>query len=278
MDTARLFKIVRQHAESSRLLGVDFVPVFSRGGAVLDLPRAAESPAPAAPEMRTVKKANAEAAPRPAAGGTVSAPTSRSRESVREALDRVLQQYEADAPHKAFKTDHHRIVFDDGDCLARLMFVGEAPGEDEDRVGKPFVGRAGQLLNKMITAMGLTREQVYIANVLKTRPPGNATPTLDECAKCESYLLNQIDIVRPEVIVTLGLTASRVVLRSTATMSSMRGNWHPFCTTGGHELSVMPTFHPAYLLRAYTPENREKVWSDLKQVLAKLGLEAPAAG
>ncbi len=174
------------------------------------------------------------------------------------------------------------------------MFVGEAPGAEEDRTGRPFVGRAGQFLDKMITAMGLTRDEVYIANVLKTRPPNNATPTFEEAAACAPYLYEQIAIIRPEVIVTLGLPATRLLLNSTNSMSNLRGRWssvaipanlphpetrpepNPGVEVGGvPAVSVMPTFHPAFVLRAYTPENRKKVWSDLLQVVERLGLKRP---
>lgn len=209
-------------------------------------------------------------------------------------LARLRERYERDAPHQAFVTDHHSIVFGEGDPGARLMFVGEAPGAEEDRTGRPFVGRAGQFLDRMITAMGLTREAVYIANVLKTRPPNNATPTFEEAAACAPYLYEQIAIIRPEVIVTLGLPATRLLLNTTNSMSNLRGRWssvvipaglpHPetrpeatpgAMVAGSPAVSVMPTFHPAFVLRAYTPENRKKVWSDLLQVVDRLGLKRP---
>lgn len=276
MDRDQLRRVVKQHAETSRLLGVDFVPVFRAEGTELvdgDAGAVAETvvetPRKKPVEVMAVAKEDRKPVAKVAAG-------ERTRESVRAALDEILERYEKDAPHKAFKTAHNRIVYEDGDCMARLMFIGEAPGEEEDIQGKPFVGRAGQLLNKMIAGMGLARESVYIANVLKTRPPGNATPTLDECRLCESYLFDQVAAVRPEVVVTLGLTATRVVLKCEATMSSMRGRWHSFALPDGTAIPVMPTFHPAYLLRAYTPENREKVWSDMKQVLEQLGLKVPS--
>ena len=185
-------------------------------------------------------------------------------------------KYKRDAPHKDFDTQFNSIVFGDGDPCARLMFIGEAPGADEDRLGKPFVGRSGQLLNKMIAAMGFSRERAYIANVLKTRPPGNATPTADEVEACKPYLIEQIRIVSPEVIVTLGLPAARCLLETNDSMGNLRNRFHNFEVAPGHVISVMPTYHPAYLLRAYTPENRKKVWSDLQMVLDRLGM-APAS-
>ena len=212
-------------------------------------------------------------------------------ESLGDAGDRLgalRARYEADAPHEAFVTDFNSIVFGEGDPEADLMFVGEAPGEQEDKTGRPFVGRAGQLLEKMIIAMGLTRETVYITNVLKTRPPGNATPTKDEADACAPYLIEQIRIVRPRVIVTLGAPASHTLLETSAPMRDLRGRFHEFPPSSGEgagfgvsgmagaglePIALMPTYHPAYLLRSYTEENRRKVWSDLQQVMGRLGLK-----
>jgi uracil-DNA glycosylase family 4 len=197
-----------------------------------------------------------------------------SGEEAQRKLDELRARYEREAPHAPFITSFTNIVFGEGDPRARLMFVGEAPGEQEDLTGRPFVGRAGDLLQKMITAMGLTREGVYIANVLKVRPPNNATPTPEEAQASAPFLFEQIDIVRPEAIVTLGLPASRLLLETTASMASLRGLWATFTTPSGHAVPVMPTYHPAFLLRAYTTENRAKVWSDLQKVVERLGLKA----
>jgi DNA polymerase len=158
-------------------------------------------------------------------------------------------------------------VFGEGSPDAPVFFIGEGPGENEDLSGRPFVGKAGQLLDKQIAAMGLKREQVYIANVVKCRPPGNREPSPDEVATCTPYLQRQLEIVRPKVIVTLGRPATQHMLQSKLTMSRMRGQWHEW-----RGIKLMPTFHPAYLLRSYTRENREMVWSDLQQVMGELGL------
>ena len=160
-----------------------------------------------------------------------------------------------------------QTVFGEGNVDARVMFVGEGPGENEDLQGRPFVGRAGEQLNKQIAAMGLKREDVFIANVVKCRPPGNRTPTPYEVATCTPYLARQIEIIRPEAIITLGLPATQHFLQTTAPMKRLRGVWASW-----RGIPVMPTYHPAYLLRAYTQENRAAVWSDLKQVMQKLGL------
>lgn len=159
-------------------------------------------------------------------------------------------------------------VFGVGDPQADLMFVGEGPGHEEDLQGEPFVGRAGQLLDKQIAAMGLTREQVYIANIVKCRPPGNRVPTPDEAAACMPYLLRQIELIQPKVIVGLGATAVKYLLDNPRiAITRMRGQWQTF-----RGIDLMPTFHPAYLLRQYTTENRQRVWSDLQAVMERLGL------
>ena len=163
----------------------------------------------------------------------------------------------------------HTIVFGEGDPNTRLMFVGEGPGADEDMQGRPFVGRAGQLLNNMINAMGLQREEVYIANIVKCRPPGNRTPEPIEANTCSPFLLRQIDIVRPQVIVALGGTAATYLLGVKQSLSSLRGRWY---STRGAKLAV--TYHPAFLLR--DPRQKGEAWKDLQMVMVELGLK-PAA-
>jgi len=165
-----------------------------------------------------------------------------------------------------------QTVFGEGNPDARLMFIGEGPGQTEDQTGRPFVGRAGELLDKQIEAMGLKREDVYIANVVKCRPPNNRTPTPEEVATCGSYLVRQVRVIRPEAIVTLGGPASKLVLNSQQGITRLRGQWGQFGATDP-AVPVMPTFHPAFLLRAYTRENRMKVWADLKAVMGKLGID-----
>ncbi|MCC6749457.1 MAG: uracil-DNA glycosylase [Deltaproteobacteria bacterium] len=156
-----------------------------------------------------------------------------------------------------------QIVFGTGNPGAALMFVGEGPGRDEDLQGEPFVGAAGQLLTRMIQAMGLAREEVYIANIVKCRPPGNRNPEPAEIAACEPFLRAQIDAIGPRAIVALGSVAARALLGTSEAISRLRGRWTSF---GG--IPVMPTFHPAYLLR--NPEGKRPVWEDLKQVMAEL--------
>ena len=163
----------------------------------------------------------------------------------------------------------HKIVFGDGSPTARLMFVGEGPGADEDAQGLPFVGKAGQLLNNMIAAMGLKREEVYIANIVKCRPPGNRVPEPVEANTCAQFLLRQIDVVQPKVIVALGSTAAIYLLGARRSLSSLRGAWY---SCRGAKLAV--TYHPAFLLR--DPRQKAEAWKDLQMVMAELGLQAPA--
>jgi DNA polymerase len=167
-----------------------------------------------------------------------------------------------------------QTVFGSGSPAARVVFVGEAPGAEEDRQGVPFVGRAGQLLTRMIDAMGLDRERVFICNVRKCRPPDNRTPAADEVAACSPYLLEQISIIEPEVIVALGSPAVKTLLCTTESISRLRGKFHDFYPSGtpmvGPVIPLMPTFHPAYLLRS--PGEKGKAWSDLQMVMKRLGL------
>jgi DNA polymerase len=164
-----------------------------------------------------------------------------------------------------------QTVFGVGNPDAELMFIGEAPGADEDRQGEPFVGRAGQLLTKIIGAMGFTRDQVYIANVLKCRPnmppgaPGNRPPTTVEMATCLPYLTRQIEIIRPKVLVALGATAVEGLLGERQPMNKMRGRWHSY-----GETPLMITFHPSYLLRNQANTEKRKVWEDMLMVLERL--------
>jgi uracil-DNA glycosylase family 4 len=161
------------------------------------------------------------------------------------------------------------LVFGVGNPNTELMFVGEGPGADEDAQGEPFVGRAGQLLNNMISAMGLKREDVYIANVVKCRPPGNRTPEKDECDICSPFLLRQIEVIQPKVVVALGAVAAKNLLAVNDSMANLRGRWYDF---RGARLAV--TYHPAYLLR--DPRQKKEAWKDLQMVMKYLGLTPPA--
>lgn len=164
----------------------------------------------------------------------------------------------------------------EGHSKARIMFVGEAPGADEDAQGRPFVGRAGQLLDKIIAACGLQREDVFIGNILKCRPPENRDPRPDEIVSCLPYLQRQIEVIEPEIIVALGAHAARTLLNTNKSIGQLRGQFHEYCAGMGRPpVKLMATYHTAYLLRSYTPENRRRVWEDMKKVLTELGLSVP---
>ena len=174
-------------------------------------------------------------------------------------------------PHLA--ASRKNVVFGVGNIDAKLMFIGEAPGADEDKQGEPFVGKAGQLLTKIIEATGLSRDSVYIANILKCRPDtpgqtaGNRKPTPQEMQTCIPYLHEQIDLIQPTVIVALGATAVEGLLGKTAGITRLRGNWQTY-----RGIPLMPTYHPAYLLRNQAPMEKRRVWEDMLQVMAKLGM------
>lgn len=184
---------------------------------------------------------------------------------------RIIQEEIGDCTRCALHTGRNKLVFGDGSPDARLMFVGEGPGADEDAQGLPFVGRAGQLLNNMIAAMGLKREEVYIANVVKCRPPGNRTPEPDEANTCSPFLFKQIDVIRPEVIVALGATAATYLLGQRQPLAGLRGRVHSW---RGSKLIV--TYHPAFLLR--DPRQKKEAWADLQIAMRELGLKPPAKG
>jgi uracil-DNA glycosylase family 4 len=214
--------------------------------------------------MRTDSSAEASAAP------TDLAPGASSDGEKAQALAALRERHDRECPHCTTATAHSQTVFGEGSPDADVMFVGEAPGEQEDRTGRPFVGRAGQKLEDMIKAMGLSREAVYIANVLKSRPPDNRTPLRHEVEACGPYLVEQVRIIRPRAIVALGGPATKLLLETEEGITRLRGIWATY-RAGDLEIPVMPTFHPAYLLRNYTPEVRKQVWSDLTQVLERLG-------
>jgi DNA polymerase len=190
-------------------------------------------------------------------------------------LEALRERHAAKCPHCTRATGHTNLVFGEGSPSADLVFVGEAPGETEDQTGRPFVGKAGQKLDEMITAMQLRRDQVYIANVLKSRPPNNRTPLQTEVDGCGPFLIEQLCILRPRVIVTLGGPATKLLLATDVGITRLRGTWGSWQAPAwtGLDLSVpvMPTYHPAYLLRNYTAQTRGEVWADLQAVMARIG-------
>jgi len=186
---------------------------------------------------------------------TTSLPVLESKDASLEAIMMDIGDCTRCRLHKQRRT----IVFGEGDPQAQLVFVGEGPGAEEDATGRPFVGRAGQLLDKIIIGIGLKREDVYIANIVKCRPPGNRTPELDEVATCEPFLLRQLAFIRPKVIVALGSPSFQCLLRTREPITKARGQWREW-----NGIKVMPTFHPAFLLRS--PDKKREVWEDMKKV------------
>ncbi len=187
----------------------------------------------------------------------------------RAAALEAIREDLGDCTRCALHQGRNTIVFGVGDPAARLMFVGEGPGADEDAQGLPFVGRAGQLLNNMIAAMGLKREECYIANVVKCRPPGNRTPEPEEANTCSPFLFRQIDAVRPQVLVALGATAATYLLGQRQPLAGLRGRVHAY-----RGMSLVVTYHPAFLLR--DPRQKKEAWADLQIAMKEMGLKAPA--
>jgi uracil-DNA glycosylase family 4 len=232
------------------------------------------APAPLAPAMATASFAQEPDSPMPRKSTMPYPPNVALSDSPALALAKrpaalaAIREEIGDCQRCALCQARNKIVFGDGDPGAELMFVGEGPGADEDEQGLPFVGRAGQLLNNMIGAMGLRREQVYIANIVKCRPPQNRVPEPEEAAACTPFLFQQIDVIRPRMLVALGATAATYLLAGKSSLASLRGRIHD-CR--GAKLIV--TYHPAYLLR--DPRQKAEAWKDLQLAMKFLGLKAP---
>lgn len=229
------------------------------------MPRSMQAPMPARPPVHAAEPDAAMSDPSKA----VSAPSCASAAPRGAFSLQVVRDDLGECTRCKLHTSRQSIVFGVGNPTARLMFVGEGPGGDEDRVGEPFVGKAGQLLTKMIEAMGLTRDDVYICNVVKCRPPNNRDPEPDEVAACSPFLARQLEAVRPELIVTLGKHAAHHLLNDKTPITKLRGQWRNY-----KGIPVMPTYHPAYLLR--DPAQKRAAWDDLKSVMGKLGLALPS--
>ena len=187
-----------------------------------------------------------------------------------ETLEQIRQEM-GDCCRCELGQESTNLVFGVGNPNARLVFVGEAPGREEDAKGEPFVGEAGQLLDKILLAMGMQRSEVYICNVLKCRPPNNRDPLPEEVATCESFLMRQLAAIQPQFIVALGRFAVQTLLKNKAPISKLRGEWRSY-----QDIPLMPTFHPAYLLR--NPQGKREVWEDMKEVRRRLLAEDPGAG
>jgi DNA polymerase len=268
----RLRRTARELIETDRLLGGD------------GLAPGTELPAPAGPAP-TPAGANPAPKPPPRRAGGAQAPAGRippvvpkltTAEAKRKSSElEAIDAGEVRACRKCgLCKGRTNTVFGEGHPDADIFFIGEGPGAEEDAQGRPFVGRAGELLSKMIAAMGLTRADVYIGNLVKCRPPGNREPGAEEVQACWDYLIRQLRIIRPKVIVTLGNPSTRALLNATTGITRLRGQWQslPILDAELAGIKVMPTYHPAYVLRAYTRENRENVWSDLQEVMKEAGL------
>jgi len=226
--------------------------------------RRAETRAECAAPQRTPARATSRAASEARSEPRASEVNEEKGEAPNAALARV-REHLGNCTRCPLHQGRTKIVFGDGNPNAEIMFVGEGPGEQEDLSGLPFVGRAGELLTKMIEAgLKIPRASVYIANVVKCRPANNRTPLPNEVAACREFLDGQIDAIRPRVIVALGKPATSLLLGRDVAISRVRGSWHDY-----RGFPVMPTFHPAFLLRQYTPENRRLVWEDLKAALER---------
>jgi len=250
-ETGRLLRAARQLIETDELLGGQFVPAGSNPLPEIDPQR--RGPA-AMPNMTRRQKA--------------------------DALKDMDVNEVRNCPRCVLKDSRRQTVFGEGDPDADLVFVGEAPGAEEDATGRPFVGRAGELLTNMIRAMGLKRRDVFICNMLKCRPPHNRSPNPQEIECCWGFLVRQLQIIAPKVIVSLGNPATQGLLNTRTGITRLRGHWQklPDIGEGLGGTDVMPTFHPAYLLRQYSDENRRKVWSDLQAVMKRLGLKPAKKG
>lgn len=256
MPDGMIASILKQHLRTDALLGIRGLPF------VLDSPKQA-SFTPRGTETSTLPRDRRSAC-----------------ETVNKPKLRLLDEKQVKNCKRCELHAHRtQTVFGQGNPAARLVFVGEGPGFEEDKQGLAFVGPAGQLLTKMILAMGTTREEVYICNVVKCRPPGNRTPMAEEILACSPYLHEQLAIIKPEMIVALGAPAAKTLLNTAESIGKLRGRFHEYKIVhgpdAGETIPVMPTYHPAYLLR--NPADKRFVWQDLQSVMASLGLTAPAA-
>lgn len=273
-------QLLREWLRSERRLGIQHVARTAAPDpdAAQELPRVPPMDrgiAPAAPRLAEASApfGSADAGGLPALND---APLDES--SARAALEVLDRDFVRACTRCGLHAGRTQTVFGVGRAPAELVFVGEGPGADEDRQGEPFVGLAGQLLTRMIAAMTLTREQVYICNVVKCRPPNNRTPAEEEMAACSPYLWRQLAILRPRVIVALGRPAAQTLLATSVPIGRLRGRFHdfpppPLAHLGLPRCRVMPTYHPAYLLR--TPGDKGKVWEDLQEVMRLLGIAVP---
>jgi uracil-DNA glycosylase family 4 len=258
LDEAELRRQVETTLLGLKAAGIDWVP---KGGSLPPRTAAAVSkPTPVVAE-----------APVPVAAAASTAPAAPAVSDRRQQLDVLAEEIKTCTRCPELASTRTQTVFGDGQPGAEICFLGEAPGADEDAQGKPFVGAAGQLLNKIIAACGLKREEVYICNILKCRPPGNRTPLPNEADNCSGFLKRQLDLVKPKYIVCLGSTAAKYLLQSTQSLGQMRKRFHEF-----NGIPAIVTYHPAYLLPHRNPAMKKEVWEDMKMLLTKMGRAIPA--
>jgi len=265
-----LARMARQHLDSLRAAGVEWLPVAPPGPSAMD-----PSPNPSIPgqtsslyaeEALAGQQAPQETPTMAGAQGSPALSLQKCRQEL-EVLTGTVARCTRCAELAATRT---QTVFGVGAINPDLCFIGEAPGADEDAQGEPFVGAAGQLLNRIIAACGMKREEVYICNVIKCRPPGNRTPLPDEAANCREYLEKQLALVRPRFICALGSTAAHHLLGTTLSIGKLRGRFHDF-----RGIPVLCTYHPAYLLPHRNPDKKKDVWEDMKMLLARMGRPVP---
>jgi DNA polymerase len=249
-----LARQARQHLDSLRSAGVEWLPAFT---GPLPAPAPAEGTPAGSP---AVLFADLDSAAGAAPGEGLSL------EDRRVALEVLAQEVSRCCRCPELASTRTQTVFGDGGPGVELCFIGEAPGADEDAQGKPFVGAAGQLLNRIIAACGMKREEVYICNILRCRPPGNRTPTQEEADNCRGFLERQLELVRPKFICALGGCAAQNLLKTKAPLGKLRGRFHDY-----KGIPVMCTYHPAYLLPHRSPEKKKDVWEDMKMLMAKMG-------
>jgi len=271
-----LLATMRNYVEQLRDEGLEGLPARGEPGIESDAGKTIGHDATSAPPHKARTTADSSGDSRPSEGKSplVSAPALfAANPGLAEVGDlAALRAYIGDCARCKLSPTRTNLVFGVGNPRAQLMFVGEGPGAEEDLQGEPFVGRAGQLLTDIIErGMGIRRSEVYIANVVKCRPPGNRNPEGDEVASCEPFLFRQIELVGPKAIVGLGTFAVQALLRVKTPISKLRGVWYDF-----HGIKLMPTFHPAYLLR--NPGDKRLVWADIQEVMKFLGLAAPLRG
>lgn len=268
--SSSLHRLVRQRLESLQRAGVEqlprraplVIPAAPAEPPVSEVtepspPRSAPPPAPPSPTPRPLPQD--EAMPRAAA-------TPKTKADKEAALEVIRCEVASCTLCPQLASTRTQTVFGVGNPLTKVCFFGEAPGADEDAQGEPFVGRAGQLLNKIIEACGWKREEIYILNVLKCRPPGNRRPEEDEVTNCRGYYERQLEIIRPDYIVCLGATAAQALLSTTESIGKLRGKFHPY-----GKIKALATYHPAYLLR--NPEAKKDVWEDMKMLMRDMGRE-----